>query len=559
MANITLQGLQPPDDCEFPEIEDTDEEETVDDEEKKFEEEYLFPTPDEVSNAKPLEIGMTFSSLEEAVRFVNVYGQLKGFSVIKGRNYKNRKITLQCNKSRHTVSRSKGQRKRKRSTIARTNCLMFVIVQLVETKWQVSSYDMQHNHDMAPSPSLTKFFLSHRTMTDEEKMLSELLQEIRVKPQKIMTVFRRLKGSSANVTFGKKKLDNLKQADRKLKKNSDIECTRRYIEKLQLKKPGFCCKMEADPGGAVRSIFWTDARSRLDYKLYGEIIYFDTTYSTNKYNMPFAPIIGVNGHGKTIVFGWALLKNQKEDTFRWLFESFVDVMEGKKPRLVLTDQDVAMGNAISFCFPDAFHMNCIWHILKNLKENMSACMADKEGMEECIIHLIMDAMTIKEFEVGWNEMLETYDCKGHAHLTRMWKAREKFVPAYFRGVFCPFTRTTGRSESFNSNFKEYVKRKDTIETFLKQYELFQENVIEIENEDRFMSTQQQPVLWCRQPIERHAAQIYTRGIYLKFATELVNATAFGVTEVVKDQVYELKRLFQYDNPEYKKNPFHSVC
>jgi hypothetical protein len=164
----------------------------------------------------------------------------------------------------------------------------------------------------------------------------------------------------------------------------------------------------------------------------------------------------------------------------------------------------------------------------------------------------MDAMTIKEFEVGWNEMLETYDCKGHAHLSRMWKAREKFVPAYFRGVFCPFTRTTGRSESFNSNFKEYVKRNDTIETFLKQYELFQENVIEIENEDRFMSTQQQPVLWCRQPIERHAAQIYTRGIYLKFATELVNATAFGVTEVVKDQVYELKRLFQYDNPEYKK-------
>jgi hypothetical protein len=39
----------------------------------------------------------------------------------------------------------------------------------------------------------------------------------------------------------------------------------------------------------------------------------------------------------------------------------------------------------------------------------------------------------------------------------MWDAREMFVPAYFRGKFCPFTQTTGRSESFNSTFKEYVK------------------------------------------------------------------------------------------------------
>ena len=43
-------------------------------------EEYLFPTPDEISNAKTPVVGMVFSSLEEAVRFVNVYGQLAGFS-----------------------------------------------------------------------------------------------------------------------------------------------------------------------------------------------------------------------------------------------------------------------------------------------------------------------------------------------------------------------------------------------------------------------------------------------------------------------------------------------
>jgi hypothetical protein len=395
-------------------------------------------------------------------------------------------------------------------------------------------------------------------MTEEEMLLSKLLQEIRVKPHRIMTVFRRLKGSFGNIMFGKKKIDNLKQAERKLKRNTYIACTMKYIERIQLSKPGFCCKMDVDGEGAVRSIFWTDARSRMDYKLYGDIICFDTTYSTNKYNMPFAPIIGINGNSRTIVFGWALLKDQTADTFQWLFESFLEIMDGKRPKLILTDQDAAMKSAIERVFWDIFHRYCIWHMLQNLKQNTSAYMAEREGMEETIVSLIMDSLHVLEFETGWKKMINTYNCGEHEHLKRMWSCREMFVPAYFRGAFCPFTRSTGRSESFNSNFKEYVLRKDTIENFLIQYELFQENVLEIENQDRYQSTQQDPTFWCHQPIERHAAKIYTRGIYSKFVIELLNSTAFGVDEIVKDKLYELRKLFYYKKPEYRREMF-TVC
>ncbi|KAM0928042.1 hypothetical protein ACQ4PT_002234 [Festuca glaucescens] len=386
---------------------------------------YFFPTPEEIANLESPEEGTTFPTLEAAIRYVNVYAHVKGFAVIKGRNYKQRRITLVCNKNRHTTNRLVGPRQRRRSCIGRTNCQMNVSVKLVDTKWKIDSCDLQHNHDMAPSPSLTKFFLSHRNMSSHDKMLSQLLQEIRVKPTKIMQVFRRMAGTSGNVNFGKRKLDNLKQGERKNKKNLDIQYTMKYIERLQLTKPGFCCKMDVDSEGSVRSLFWTDARSRLDYKLYGEIICFDTTYSTNKYNMPFAPIIGINGHGRTIVYGCALLKDQTADTFEWLFESFMEVMEGKKPTLILTDQDQAMRNAILAIFPDAWHRFCLWHILKCLKENCSAYMAEKKGMEDCI-----------------------------------------------------------------------------------------ENVLEIENDDRFRSMQKEPVLWGRQPIERHAAGVYTRDQYI---------------------------------------------
>ena len=77
---------------------------------------------------------------------------------------------------------------------------------------------------------------------------------------------------------------------------------------------------------------------------------------------------------------------------------------------------------------------------------------------------------------------------------------------------------------------------------MKQYELFQENVINIENQDRFVSNEKTPILWSRCPLERHAAKNFTRGIYLKMLTEFVNATTFGVIEIEKDKLYDLKRI-----------------
>jgi hypothetical protein len=195
------------------EIEFSTEEEEQQTNQRTGDDYYMFPTPDEIHRAKPAAVGMVFAQLDDVVRYVNIYGQLCGFAVIKARNYKNRKVTLSCNKGRQTVNSVTGPRKRKTTTIVRTGCGMNVLVKLVDGKWHVSSVNMEHNHDLVPSPSLTKIFLSHQTMTEEEIMLSKLLQEMRIKPRGIMTIFRKLRGSYGNIMFGTPKLDNLKQEE----------------------------------------------------------------------------------------------------------------------------------------------------------------------------------------------------------------------------------------------------------------------------------------------------------------------------------------------------------
>jgi hypothetical protein len=145
---------------------------------------------------------------------------------------------------------------------------------------------------------------------------------------------------------------------------------------------------------------------------------------------------------------------------------------------------------------------------------MGGYMSTREGMEEEMTSIIMDSLTVEEFENKWNNMIVNYDASSNKHFPLMWKCREQWVPVYFKQTLCPFIRTTGRSEGMNSVFKDYVKRKDTIETFLIQYDLFQETVFETENEDMFLSIGLEPVYWGHSHIERHARKLYARGIFL---------------------------------------------
>ena len=80
----------------------------------------------------------------------------------------------------------------------------------------------------------------------------------------------------------------------------------------------------------------------MDYAYFGDVISFDTTYKTNKYSMPFAPFVGVNHHGQTILFGCALLEDETEKSFIRLFETWLNVMGGHHPTSIITDQDGAI-------------------------------------------------------------------------------------------------------------------------------------------------------------------------------------------------------------------------
>ncbi|GJT30270.1 FAR1-related sequence 5-like protein [Tanacetum coccineum] len=157
-----------------------------------------------------------------------------------------------------------------------------------------------------------------------------------------------------------------------------------------------------------RKQYKADRRSRDAYIKLGDVVVFNVTYLTNKFKFPFAPFIGVNHRDQSILFGAALLENEKEETFQWLFEQFLMCMFDKYQALIITDQDKAICNAIRIVFPNTQHRYCSWHIKKHQLEHLRPFKARYNDFNESYNKWVKSD-TIKEFETQWGVLRDKYN------------------------------------------------------------------------------------------------------------------------------------------------------
>jgi hypothetical protein len=94
-----------------------------------------------------------------------------------------------------------------------------------------------------------------------------------------------------------------------------------YFKKRKAEDPTFYYIFQVDKDMKVKNLFWREGISLQWYAEYGDCVSFDTTCMTNKYNLPFAPFVGITGHTNTCLFACAFLSDETTDTFKWVFET----------------------------------------------------------------------------------------------------------------------------------------------------------------------------------------------------------------------------------------------
>ncbi|KAK1588204.1 hypothetical protein Q3G72_020919 [Acer saccharum] len=295
---------------------------------------------------------------------------------------------------------------------------------------------------------------------------------------------------------------------------------------MQGENSNFFYTIDLDEDGRLKNVLWVDARSRNAYKEFGDVITFDSTYLTNKYDMPFATFVGLNHHGQSILLGCGLVSNEDTKTYIWLFQSWLACMLGCPPKSIITDQDKAMKNAIEVVFPSTWHRWCLWHIMKKLPEKLRGY-KEYEQIKFTLKNIVYNSITPEEFEERWTMFLKNFHVSNNEWLNGLYVERQRWVPAFVKNSFWAGMLTTQRSESMHALFDGYVNSKTSLKQFVEQYENALRDKVEKEKHADFNSLNTQIPCVTHYAIEKQFQAVYTNAKFREFQQEVTDAIGNG--------------------------------
>ncbi|KAM2096332.1 hypothetical protein ACFX1R_019993 [Malus domestica] len=297
-------------------------------------------------------------------------------------------------------------------------------------------------------------------------------------------------GGSQNVGFTQRDCYNVVNKEKMVMfEAGDAQSLINLFKHKQAEDHMFFYIVQVDQENRMTNFFWKDGRSRLDYECFGDVVVFDTTYRTNRYNMICAPFFGVNHHWKNVLFGCAFLLDEKTETFTWLFDTFFESMGGQKPKTIFTYQCQAMANGIEKVFSGS----------------------------------------------TWDELVAEVNLTGCSRMcsrmNMLYALRAKWCPAFSHDTFTCRIQSSQRSESTNNVFHQISTKTMRLIEFVHHYDKQAAKMCTSESEESYRCNQGLPSRVAqRSGILKHVATVYTRKMFKIFEKEFLNSLAVTMHE-----------------------------
>ncbi|GJU23163.1 FAR1-related sequence 5-like protein [Tanacetum coccineum] len=361
-----------------------------------------------------------------------------------------------------------------------TGCKARIKVDLhpVSEKYEITKFVSKHNHQMIPKhyKHLTK---KQRKMTQAEKMFVVKASTMKLGATRAHNLYSSMKGG-AQYVHGTS--DDFKNHIRDVNAFIGESDAQMLINKMENRKkfvPNFTFQYKVENSELV-AMFWADEVDKCNYKEFGDIISFDATFRTNKYDMVFVPFTGIDNHRKCVTVGSGLLLREDTEAYTWLLRSFMTAHE-KQPTMIVTDQDGAMKLAIEEVLTESKHRLCMWHIMQKIPAKICKEIYDETDFKERFNKIV------------WNMFMEPME----------------------------LMRTTSRSESENAFFKSFTNYGSTLVNFMMCFESAMERQRYRQEVLDFRTFDLAPKLHTKLKIKIHASKVYTRKTFLLVQKEIV--------------------------------------
>nr|XP_043633639.1 protein FAR1-RELATED SEQUENCE 5-like [Erigeron canadensis] len=431
---------------------------------------------------KPV-LGSIWGSVEAAYEMYQKYAENAGFVVRKASTKHRRRggeMTHKyflCNKAgtsktKHAADTldvdgtKKPRSVRRNSNYKVTDCKARLKISKIKgsESFCVYGFDEKHNHPLGDEHN-KHLSRARRQLTFEDQLFIQTVSTNNIGATKAYRLRATMKGGYENVRGTVVDYKNFKRDINMYIGDRDAQMLVDKFKNWAQCLPEFSFDFKAK-NNELSSLFWADETSKCNYKEFGDVIAFDATYRTNKYNMVFVPFTGVDNHNRCVTFGAGLLKKEDIPSYSWLLQAFLKAHKNQ-PQLVLTDQDPSVKEAVKVEMPNSQHRLCMWHIMKKLPLKVCGDILDNTNFRQRLHKIVWNIyLKPEEFVNRWNSLMKEFDLQDNKWLSRMFKLMKRWIPAYF--IDMPLScvmKTTSRSESSNAFFQIFTHYKHTLVQF----------------------------------------------------------------------------------------------
>jgi len=133
----------------------------------------------------------------------------------------------------------------------------------------------------------------------------------------------------------------------------------------------------------VRDISWCHPDAMKLVNACNLVFLIDNTYKTNRYRLPLLDFVGVTPIGMTFSADFAYLEGECVNNVIWALERFrgIFLRRDALPRVIVTDRDQALMNAVKTVFPECTNLLCSFHINKNVKAKCKSLIGQRNVWE----------------------------------------------------------------------------------------------------------------------------------------------------------------------------------
>ncbi|XP_022016444.1 protein FAR1-RELATED SEQUENCE 5-like [Helianthus annuus] len=376
--------------------------------------------PEVASSCIPV-IGMEFSSIEQAYVFYQTYAKKAGFSARKGGEHHTGGII----KTKYFVFSKEGHKplaiddpyrklskpyKSRNIPTIRTRCKAQIKICSTDgVLYKVDKFVQEHNHSFV-CPKDMHLLPAYRHLSETQEEMIWELGTLNLRPLKAFNIMRQRYGGFENVGATKDDCKNFRARTHSYIGEYDADMV---INRLTDKKQfmvGYSFVHSVDENKRLSGLFWADGLCKRNYAVFGDVVSFDATFKTNKYNMVFVPFTGIDNHCRNVKLGARLLSSESIESYKWLLQSFLDSF-GKQPKV-----------GYELCNNEDF------------KRRM------------CDI-VWTDSITPETFETEWKLIMIEFALTENKLIDDMFGMRSSWIPAFYRHEpMSGLMRTTSRSD-----------------------------------------------------------------------------------------------------------------